>query len=406
MRIRGKRRRWRGVGRALAALAALSILFAAHLSSAADRPNVLLILTDDQGWGDLHCHGNDSIVVFTSDNGPWMPGSGREGEWKRRYNGGMRGRKAEVDEGGVRSPLFIRWPGHIAPGQAIPQLAAHVDLFPTLMELCGLPMPATLPQDGRSLVPLLKGEAKDWPDRMIFAHQNRFGETRMTPGSVRTRQYRLVNRDDRYELYDMLADPGQEKDVAGQRPEVVETLAAAYEKWYRDVTSRRTDPPLLPVGFAGSGVTALQAEDAKLAGGLEFRRKQGWAHDSILNWTSGDDSATWALDVLRPGAYAVTLMVGCSPEGAGGVVQISCGEQCVEAAIPQAHDPVPAEEKAKDRKQVWTEGPVPVMTWVPLEFPPIQLEKGPARLIVRTRDPAAEAAFELKEVRVLFRPNK
>ena len=157
---------------------------------------------------------DNTIVIFTSDNGPWMPASGSEGSWRRRYNGGMRGRKAEVDEGGVRVPLFVRWPGHIQPHTTVTQIAAHVDLFPTLMDLCNVPTSKNLPLDGRSLVPLLKGETENWPDRMIFTHQNQFGETRMTPGSVRTQQYRLVNRGDGYELYDMLADPGQKSDIA------------------------------------------------------------------------------------------------------------------------------------------------------------------------------------------------
>ena len=343
----------------------------------------MLAKLDDWGLAD------NTIVIYTSDNGPAQP----------RYNGGMRGIKASVDEGGVRVPLFVRWPGHIEPGTTVAQIAAHIDLFPTLLELCSVPMPMTLPQDGRSLVPLLGGQTENWPDRMIFAHQNRFGDTQMTPGGVRTQQYRLVNRDKQYELYDMIADPGQTQDIAGQRPEVTKRLAAAYEAWYRDVTSRGTDPPPLPVGFAAADVTALQGEDSKLHGGLKFHRKQGWAHDSILNWQSSEDSVVWDLDVLQAGRYEITLMYGCMPEGVGTRIQIRSDDQRAVATIRHAHDPMPVEKKAKDRARVWTSGPVPVMSWAPLNFAPIWLEKGSAQLVVRAINLPEQNGFELKEAR-------
>ena len=343
---------------------------------------------------------DDTIVIFTSDNGPWMPAEGREGQWKRRYNGGMRGRKTEVDEGGVRVPLFIRWPGHIQPDTKVTEITAHVDLFPTLVELCNIPMPETLPQDGLSLVPLLEGNTKGWPDRMIFTHQNQLGDTRMTPGSMRTQQYRLVNRGEGYELYDMVADPGQKTDVADQRPGVTKRLAAAYEAWYRDVTSRGTDAPLLPVGYSKTEELALQAEDSKLRGGLKFRRKQGWAHDSVLNWGSRDDRVVWNIDVLQSGRYEVSLMIGCGAADVGTRVRIEAGGQSVEAQVSKAHDPMPTRQRAHDRAAVWTAGPVPTMTWIPLAFEPMYLEKGPAQLVIRGMDLSTNSRFELKEARL------
>ncbi|MFZ5830969.1 MAG: arylsulfatase [Planctomycetota bacterium] len=332
----------------------------------------------------------NTIVIFTSDNGPAQP----------RYNGQMRGIKASVDEGGVRVPLFVRWPGHIQPGIEVKEIAAHIDLFPTIVELCGVPMPQTLPQDGRSLVPLLEGQTKDWPERMIFAHQNRLGETRMTPGSVRTQRYRLVNRDDKYELYDMIADPSQTRDIAADEPEVTQRLAAAYEAWYRDVTARGVDAPPMPVGYAAADVVSLQAEDAKLTGGLKFRRKDGWAHDSVLHWRTSDDSMTWTVDVLTPGRYEVTLMHGAAPAEVGATVHLEAGGSKVEAVVPRPHDPMPADERAHERNHLWTSGPVPIMTWVPLRFGQVTLDKGVTRLVVRATGLPADGAFETKEARV------
>ena len=333
---------------------------------------------------------DNTIVIFTSDNGPA----------RVRYNGGMRGIKATVDEGGVRVPFFIRWPGRIPPETTVAQIAAHVDVFPTILDLCKVPMPKTFPQDGRSLVPLLRGETKNWPARMIFAHQNRFGETHRTPGSVRTQQYRLVSRDDAYELYDMVADPGQKEDVSAQHPDLTNELASAYEAWYRDVTSAGVEPPPLPVGYEATDTVSLQAEDAKLHGGLQFRRRKGWAHDSILRWKSTGDHVAWNLDVLHSGRYEITLMYGCREADVGTTVRIEVGGQAAGAKILHAHDPMPATRKARDRSPVWTSGPVPTMTWVPLKFEPIALEQGQTRLLVRAADLPAEGAFELKEARV------
>ena len=65
---------------------------------------------------------NDTIVVYFSDNGP--------NSW--RWNGGMKGRKGSIDEGGVRSPFFIRWPGHVRGGATYSQIGGAIDLLPTL----------------------------------------------------------------------------------------------------------------------------------------------------------------------------------------------------------------------------------------------------------------------------------
>ena len=93
-------------------------------------------------------------------------------------------------------------------------------------------------------------------------------------------------------------------------------------------------------------------------------------------------------------------MYGCRQEDVGTKIRIDVGDQQAAATIPHAHDPMPAEKKAKDRKQVRTSGPVPVMTWSPLKFEPIDLEKGQARLVVRAVDLPAQGAFEVKEASI------
>ncbi len=101
---------------------------------------------------------DNTIVIFMTDNGPQQP----------RYNAGMRGRKGTVYEGGIRVPFFVRWPRSLKPGRTVDRLAAHIDVVPTLLDACGVPAPKGLRLDGRSLMPLLRREKAEWPDRMIF----------------------------------------------------------------------------------------------------------------------------------------------------------------------------------------------------------------------------------------------
>ena len=84
---------------------------------------------------------DNTIVLYFCDNGP--------NGW--RWNGGMRGRKGSTDEGGVRSPLLMRWPGHVRPGTKVTPIAGAIDLLPTLADLAGIPVVSSKPLDGVSV---------------------------------------------------------------------------------------------------------------------------------------------------------------------------------------------------------------------------------------------------------------
>jgi Arylsulfatase A and related enzymes len=158
---------------------------------------------------------NDTIVIYFSDNGP--------NSW--RWNGGMKGRKGSVDEGGVRAPFLMRWKGHIRPGTKVPQIAGAIDLLPTLADLAGIPVVSAKPLDGKSVKPLLMGGAAEWSDRMIFSEWNK-------KVSVRTQQYRL---DPSGQLFDMVADPGQDHDVSKDNPATTAKLRRAQAEWSKEM---------------------------------------------------------------------------------------------------------------------------------------------------------------------------
>ncbi len=91
---------------------------------------------------------DDTLVVFMSDNGPT----------RGRYNADLRGAKANVYEGGIRVPFYVRWPDRLEAGKRIDRIAAHIDLFPTLLEIAGIDIPQDPVIDGKSLAPLLDRE--------------------------------------------------------------------------------------------------------------------------------------------------------------------------------------------------------------------------------------------------------
>lgn len=186
----------------------------------------------------------NTVVIFLSDNGMsqggWLPkkkpfGRTPDGAELLPFNAGMRGLKGSPDEGGVRVPFFFQWQGHVKAGREVSQIAAHIDLVPTIAALAGADVPAGQ-VEGRSLLPLIAGAVADWPDRTLVTHTGRWpqfadpAEYQWKGASLRTQQFRLVNNE---ALYDMLADPGQTKNVIDQHPELVARLRREYDQWWK-----------------------------------------------------------------------------------------------------------------------------------------------------------------------------
>jgi arylsulfatase len=178
----------------------------------------------------------DTIVIFMTDNG------GTAGV--KVYNAGMRSGKVTPYEGGTRVPFFFSWPAKYATGVDVTALTAHLDFFPTLAELAGTPIPAKVKLDGRSLVPLLKNKDAAWEDRTLFTHVGRWdkgqaAEAKYHTAAVRTPQYRMVNpgrnKNEAWELYEIVKDPGEKKNVAAEHPEVIRDLRERYDKWWDEV---------------------------------------------------------------------------------------------------------------------------------------------------------------------------
>jgi arylsulfatase A-like enzyme len=176
----------------------------------------------------------DTLVVFLTDNG------GTAGA--TIYNAGMRGSKNTPNQGGTRVPSFWRWPAGFKGGIDSDALSAHLDILPTLAEICGIKLTGALIQqvEGRSLLPLLKNSNSKWSDRVLVTHIGRWerGEaanSKYAGCSIRDQRFTLVNN---RELYDLREDPGETHNVIDANPDVVTRLQTAYDEWWQSVLPR------------------------------------------------------------------------------------------------------------------------------------------------------------------------
>lgn len=224
----------------------------------------------------------DTIVIFMTDNGPQEP----------RFNAGMRGRKGTVYEGGIRVPFFIRWPGTLESGKQIDRIAAHIDIVPTLLDACGVGVSASRGKsiDGMSLMPLLRSDRVDWPDRTLYFQWHRGDVPQLYRSCAARRQrYKLVNGK---ELYDMAADPREQTDIAAKNSATVARMRKGYEDWFRDVSATRGyDPPRIQIGTKFENPVTLTRQDWR-------GPRAGWESDSL---------GYWEVEVTQAGDYEITL---------------------------------------------------------------------------------------------------
>jgi arylsulfatase A-like enzyme len=248
---------------------------------------------------------DNTILIFLSDNGPQQV----------RFNGGMRGLKTTVYQGGIRVPCFVQWPARVKPGLKIDRIASHLDFLPTLLAAAGAPLPK-VPLDGRNLLPLLDGKTAGWKDRSIHIQWHRGDEPELFRAhTVRTQRWKLVNG---VELYDMDADQAESSNVAAQHPEIVARLRKETEAWFRRVSASRGGyaPPRLAIGHPSENPTLFTRQDWR-------GPRASWDAKGL---------GYWEVEVLRPGAFAVDLLF--APAAAAGTAVFRLGN--LEESVPFA----------------------------------------------------------------------
>ncbi|ADE53627.1 arylsulfatase [Coraliomargarita akajimensis] len=228
----------------------------------------------------------NTILIFMTDNGTVVG-------W-RLFNAGMRGHKAQVYDGGHRVPFFIHWPaGKLQVGRDVSDLTAHIDVLPTLIELCGLSGSTSIDFDGRSFSQQLFNPELELAERTLFVENQRtFVAQAWWQTAGMTNRWRLV--DDK-ELYDMSTDPGQRTNVINDHPEVVASIRAAHKAYWTRVTPNDRERPRFILGHHRDPELYLTPSDWYL------EKETPWNHAQIA---AGDPAAgAWDLTVATAGVY-------------------------------------------------------------------------------------------------------
>jgi arylsulfatase/arylsulfatase A len=284
----------------------------------------------------------ETLAIFLTDNGPATIG----------WNSGLRGRKSDVFDGGIRSPAFFHWPTRFPPGPRTGRIAAHIDVVPTILDICRIALPADRKLDGRSLLPALETGVADWPERTLVFQTHR-GDAPFPRHhcAVRTERWKLVHPsgfgkesfegEAGWQLYDMIADPFEQRDVASRHPEIVSDLQRRYDDWFADVSHSRNDnfaPPRIVAGDPAENPTILTRQD----------------------WRSADwkvnDQGYWLIDVAQEGAFDVRLTFRRTQ--AEGVATLQLGERTVSAKV--GRDAV----EVRFPRQELAAGPLNVTAWI------------------------------------------
>lgn len=200
---------------------------AADLAAAGGDPELAEIAGVDRAMGTLRKGlqerglARNTMLWFCSDNG--RPGA----------NAPLKGAKGGVSEGGVRVPGICEWPARVKPGRtSVPAVTS--DYYPTILAAAGIPMPADKPQpvDGINLLPLLEGKMTERPNPIGFMA----GQTTAWTDN----RYKLMAGKNGKELFDLAEDPGESRNIATDKPELVARMSRQLDAWIASVNRSRT----------------------------------------------------------------------------------------------------------------------------------------------------------------------
>lgn len=316
----------------------------------------------------------DTIVVYFSDNGP--NGS--------RWNDGLRGRKGSTDEGGVRSPLVMCWPGVIDAGTVVTQICSAMDLMPTLAEFADVEVVSAKPIDGMSLVPILLDEKLSWPERTLVHHWK-------DKVSVRTQEFRL---DYEGRLYDMNDDEGQQIELNDAQPEVAAALQRKANEFRQEMLSAHGKPfdkrPFV-IGYGGTSLTQVPARDG--VGHGNIKRSNRFPNDSFFeDWTSVDDFISWECEVGASGLYRAEIFYTCPKQDVGSTVELVFGNSVLAGEITVPHDP-PLTGMENDR---FTRTESYVKDFKRMTLGEIQLAEGEGTLMLRAKKIPGDTVMDFR----------
>jgi len=237
----------------------------------------------------------DTLVIFTADHGT---AAGYDPQTGDGYNAGLRGKKGSVYDGGHQVNFFFRWPEHLPAERKVRQLTAHIDILPTLIDICGLECDTEPAFDGLSLAEALRGDECELPERSLVIQLQPDQPRKWHQTAVLNGRWRLVNGE---ELYDIEGDRAQEHDIAAEFPHVVAALRRDYDAFWEDMQDSFSQVIAIPVGAKRENLVLLSARDwHPTEGRVPWR--QSWMDNPAY-----DANGYWWIEVAQPGSYKIEL---------------------------------------------------------------------------------------------------
>jgi len=331
----------------------------------------------------------NTIVIFMTDNGPNSV----------RFNGQLKGIKGSVNEGGVKVPFFIKWKNQIQKNSVlVNRIAAHIDVFPTLIDLCDLKKIPTKKIHGVSLAKeILEPKTDIKTDRNIFTHVN-FMSLPVEPisGGFRNEQYRFVYEKDINKLYNLSKDPYQLNDIGLSNPQLLKDYTTIYTNWLSQSLINFNSERKIVLSKQG---VFLPAYEANLSEGIKFKEGHGWAHDWIASWNSPNDVFYWEIDCAESGKYKLEMDYLCYETDIGSIIACSVGNEYKEVKIEKSKMSkiVKSPDRIK-RKEAYE-----IETWGSISFGDFNIPKGQNKVLIKGIILAKDNFAEVKGLNISYK---
>ncbi len=272
---------------------------------------------------DDHKLKDDTVVIFTSDNGGLDTSEGAISGIPATSNAPYREGKGFLYEGGIRVPMILRGPGiKVAGGPMV-----STDIMPTVLALCGVKSDVKF--DGNNLSAVLGGADLEYLPTLFWHYPHYANQGSRPSGAVRSGNWKMIEfyDSDRKELFDLSKDISESRNLAADKPDVVKELAKKLDDWRKDVGAKMPtpNPDYKPGPQADDGTITLLGKWADVHG--TQLRFEPLPHKNTLGyWGNKADFVTWEFTVTKPGTFAVEVVQGCGKGSGGAEVEMSVGE--------------------------------------------------------------------------------
>jgi arylsulfatase A-like enzyme len=217
----------------------------------------------------------NTIVIFMTDNGPQQT----------RYKAGMRGLKGSVYRGGIRVPFYMRYPALFKGNKDIETTAAHIDVLPTIADLCHVQMPSDRIIDGKNLLPVIEGNYVDWENRSLFFYWTRRYPELYNNIALQRGKYKLIGHTDyssditHFEMFDIAEDPYEQRNLVNSKTNVALELKTELDRLTKELVNSDNliNPPRIIIGSEKENPLFLNRNDADGQQGI-------WVQDEVYGF--------------------------------------------------------------------------------------------------------------------------